>query len=274
MTVPVAYAMSPRISDATARPTSSGCPHRAVGHEPFGDALVVHLLDAGGHVGGDDAGPHLVHRNPSGARRTANNFAAIDRPALLTQYSPRCGDAISAETDVTNTIARGSALAGLLLNEQPRDRLRQKVRALQIGAQHLFEALFGGGEQIGSHARRAAGVVHERVQRSEMRDDRREQLRPVVRRCRCRPASTRRRRPARRARSTHVRNLFARAQAAQRERPPVARERACDAQPDAARAAGHERDARRALSSCVALHLHVFHRRTSSTDAPSAMRFT
>ena len=30
--------------------------------------------------------------------------AAIDRPALLTQYSPRLGDASSALTDVTNTI--------------------------------------------------------------------------------------------------------------------------------------------------------------------------
>ena len=41
---------------------------------------------------------------PSPASRAANSFAAIDSPALLTQYSPRFGDAISADTDVTNTI--------------------------------------------------------------------------------------------------------------------------------------------------------------------------
>ena len=48
---------------------------------------------------------------PSPARRTAKSRAAIDSPALLTQYSPRLGDAANAETDVTNTIAafwRGS----------------------------------------------------------------------------------------------------------------------------------------------------------------------
>ena len=46
---------------------------------------------------------------PAGASLTAKSRAAIARPALLTQYSPRAIDAISAETDVTNTMAARNA---------------------------------------------------------------------------------------------------------------------------------------------------------------------
>ena len=41
---------------------------------------------------------------PDAARRVANNRTAIASPAFETQYSPRAMEAISAETDVTNTI--------------------------------------------------------------------------------------------------------------------------------------------------------------------------
>ena len=99
---------------------------------------------------------------------------------MLTQYSPRCGDAISAETDVTKTMARWSPRLRLLLHQQARHSLRQKIRALQIGLQHLFEALFGRRKQIGANTRRPAGIVHKRMQRAEMRDDRTQQLRPVA----------------------------------------------------------------------------------------------
>src|SRR5204863_2407361 len=46
------------------------------------------------------------------ARRTANSAAAIARPALDTQYSPRLVDTTLAEIEVTNTMTgrvRGSA---------------------------------------------------------------------------------------------------------------------------------------------------------------------
>ncbi len=51
---------------------------------------------------------------PRAASRSANSRAAIASPAFVTQYSPRPVDAISAETDVTNTIeAVKSASAAL-----------------------------------------------------------------------------------------------------------------------------------------------------------------
>ena len=49
------------------------------------------------------------------------------------------------------------------------DRLGEEVRALQIRPDHLLEALLGRLEQIGAHARRAAGVVDERVERAVAR---------------------------------------------------------------------------------------------------------
>ena len=35
----------------------------ALGDEPVGDAMIVDVADAGGHVGRDDTGPHLEDRN-------------------------------------------------------------------------------------------------------------------------------------------------------------------------------------------------------------------
>ena len=157
----------------------------------------------------------------SGARRTANNFAAIERPALLTQYSPRCGDAISADTDVTNTMAREYFPLRPLLNEQSRHRLRQKVRTLQIGAQHLLETLLGGREQIGSarvgHGRRCSRA------RAACRNARRSTTPIAADRsgCRYRPSSTQALPLPSDANSlTTPAHLFTRAKATQRERPP------------------------------------------------------
>ena len=86
---------------------------------------------------------------PSAASLTAKSEDAIASPALLTQYSPRFGDTIVAETEVTNTIATGSSGAvAPSLHEQGRDALGQEIRALQVRAQHFLEARFGRFEQI------------------------------------------------------------------------------------------------------------------------------
>src|SRR5258708_6860500 len=44
-----------------------------------------------------------------------------------------------------------------------RDRLGQKVRALEVCAQQLLEAVLGRVEQIRAHTRSASGIVDERV---------------------------------------------------------------------------------------------------------------
>src|SRR5438105_3551083 len=46
---------------------------------------------------------------PSAASRRAKSRAAIDRPALLTQYSPRLVDTASADTEVMNTMEAAKA---------------------------------------------------------------------------------------------------------------------------------------------------------------------
>ena len=161
---------------------------------------------------------------------------------MLTQYSPRFGDTIVAETDDTNTIATGSSGAACLRSmSNGATTLREEVRALQIRAKHLFEARFGRLQQIRAYARRAAGVVDERVQAAVVRFDALDE--PVAM-----PRGWRR--PPRR-RSTSAPSAFklihdglhlgGRAEPRQREVPAACRERARDAEPDAARAARDER---------------------------------
>ncbi len=53
----------------------------------------------------------------------------------------------------------------LLRGHLPRDGLGQEVRPLQIDSHELFEALFRRFEDVGANSRRAAGIVHERVNR-------------------------------------------------------------------------------------------------------------
>ena len=45
--------------------------------------------------------------------------------------------------------------------------LRQEIRALQVGPQHVLEALFGGFQDVGTDLRGHAGVVHQHVQAAE-----------------------------------------------------------------------------------------------------------
>jgi len=79
------------------------------------------------------------------------------------------------------------------------------------------------------------------MQRAEVRDDRRQQLRAIGR-------ASDVSRPvlglAAQGRQllNDIRDRFARAETAERERPSLARERARDAEPDAARAAGDQRN--------------------------------
>ena len=104
---------------------------------------------------------------PSGARRSANKRAVIDRPALLTQYSPRLSDAWSAETEVMKTMAGGERRIGPPLRHLlARDRLREEVRPLQVGADELLEAVLVRVEEVGTDARRAPGVVDQGVHRA------------------------------------------------------------------------------------------------------------
>ena len=143
---------------------SSGCPHRSFGDQPVGDSSIVDLAHAGGHVRADDAGSDFVDRNAVAASRTAKSFAVIARPALLTQYSPRFGDAISADTDVTKTMpARKLVSAALPRDHVARDRLRQEVRARRFVRIELLEALFRRPRADRRARAGAAGVVDERI---------------------------------------------------------------------------------------------------------------
>jgi hypothetical protein len=79
------------------------------------------------------------------------------------------------------------------------------------------------------------------MQRAEMRDDRRQQLCTIGRAsdvgCPVLGPPTQGRQLL-----DDIRDRFARAETAERERPSLARERACDAEADAARAAGDQRN--------------------------------
>ena len=100
--------------------------------------------------------------SPPAARQ--RGVTAIARPALLTQYSPRFSDAISADTEVTKTMRRAEGgVVTAPCDHLARERLRQEVRTLQVGAQQLLEAALAGVEEVGPYSRRAAGVVDEGV---------------------------------------------------------------------------------------------------------------
>ena len=199
---------------------------------------------------------------------------------------------MSADTEVTNTIARWALSSACCCTNSRATACVRKYGPCRLVRSDFLEAFLGGREQIGAHAWRAAGVVHERVQRAEVRDDRREQMRAVVRAADVgRPvlgaAAERLRALSRRRRPLHA--------TADRkgERPALARERARDAEADAARAAGHQCDAIVARCLVVAgphprhLYLATFGRSTMVDDlpsdchaknvkyrSPSAMRFT
>jgi hypothetical protein len=120
------------------------------------------------------------------------------------------------------------------------DCLRQEVRPHEICADQIVEALFGCVEQIGSDARRAAGVIDQHVDRAAALPHLIDEADPVLRKCEVGgcivdlPSVT----PQLVEHRGHV--CFG-AHAAEREVPAIARKRAGDTETDAARAAGHER---------------------------------
>ena len=161
---------------------------------------------------------------------------------MLTQYSPRLGDAISADTDVTKTIAARNVGVGLTPRQHvARQLLREEVRALQIRPHQFLEALLGRLEQIGADARGAAGVVDEGVERAVARPHR------VGERC-ARVAARDVGGDVGHAAAERLQlgddrcDLGRGPDAAEHQIPSLVRERARNAQSDPARAAGDERD--------------------------------
>ena len=157
-----------------------------------------------------------------------------------------------------------------------RDRLRQEVRSLQVRAEHLLEAVLGGLEEIGAHARRAPGVVDERVERAMPRTRLVDDSRSSGGFGRCRP---RHRRPTLHAclqfpyDGRHVRHG---PEAAQEQIPAAARQRARDPEADATRAAGDERRPPRRAVRVAPFVLVIRHesgaRRMPDTVGPRARR--
>ena len=162
---------------------------------------------------------------------------------MLTQYSPRLGDAISADTDVTNTMAAGNDGSARRCSTWPRAiawvRKYGPCRLVRSSSSKLSSLRV---EQIRAHARRAARVVDERVDGPQRRSrvggdaDALVALREIAAHV-VDGGAERAQLVERRA---HVR--FG-AHAAERQRPALFRERAGDAEADAARAAGDERSA-------------------------------
>ena len=241
MIAPVAYGRSPRSSAATTRPTSSGCPQRPLGDEAVGDAAIVDLAHARGHVGRDDAGPHLVHRHPV--------LGEPRREQPRRHRQSRLADAVLAavgrghlrrhrrdEDDGRGERRVGAAAFDLIAG----DRLGEEVRSLQVACRSNSSKLSSRGlEQIGADGGRAPGVVDERVEPAR-----------IARARRRRAARGRRTARDRRARSATVAADCRRSSSAPRTRPPAAMPPSTrsqppapargDAEPDAARAAGDE----------------------------------
>ncbi len=122
---------------------------------------------AGGHVGADDPRPDLedgkiVRREPHGEELGGHGEASLAHAVLASVGRGHFGRDRCDEDD--RGAERRVALAPG--NHVARHRLGQEVRALQVRAYQLLEALFGRFEQIGADSRRAAGVVDEGVQRS------------------------------------------------------------------------------------------------------------
>jgi hypothetical protein len=189
---------------------------------------------------GDDAGADFEDGNAVGASRIANKPAAIDKAALLTQYSPRFTETMSADTEVDEDDGGGEGGIGAApLELIAGDGLRQEVRPLQVRAQHLVEAVLGGLQEIHARARRPSGVVHERIGHTDRRAQLCDQASAILglRQIAAEVMDL----DAQRAQFAECgRRVRLRPSAAKRKHPPFARQRARDAQADAAGSAGNE----------------------------------
>ena len=176
---------------------------------------------------------------PSGASRTANSRAAIARPALLTQYSPRAIDAISADTEVTKTMAPANAGSAVLRaaicrasawvrKYGPCRLMRISSSKLSSLASRMSARTRGARPALLTSALtapyRSATAAASRARSAAAADVGLEIVGAAVERRRARGAT---------ASAPH---------AAQRQRPAVGGERPRDAEADASGAAGDERD--------------------------------
>ena len=158
---------------------------------------------------------------------------------MLTQYSPRAIDTISADTEVTNTIAPVNAGSSLLRGHLARERLGQEVGTLQVDPQQFLEAVFARVEDVGPHARRTPRVVDESVDGAVALADGCGEAAPVRRT----PDISLKvlRHPLELIEHATDRIRFS--YPAERQSPAFGRECARDAQADAACAASDQRDA-------------------------------
>ena len=106
------------------------------------------------------------------ARRGAFDFAFHTVIEAVAQHmQQRLGDRVD------------DALVGFgggALDHQPRALLRQKIRALQVGADQFVEALFGGFEEVAALARSDTSIVDEKVEALEVLAGEAHQGIPVV----------------------------------------------------------------------------------------------
>ena len=115
---------------------------------------------------------------------------------------------------------------------------------MKVGLDQLFEARLRGVEQVGAHAGRPAGIVHERVDCPEPGDDALDESNPIGGECHVGLNVTSGPSVSAELRE-HVLHRVFRAEPAEGEGPTLARQRPAHAKANTARATGHEGDGMR-----------------------------
>ena len=136
----------------------------ANGQQARGDLLVVFVLDAGRHVGGDDAGADFEHADAVFGQAVGEQRGHHAQARLADAiFSPRRRTGEGGNRADVDDAAAAVGVLGELADHPAGDLLRQKIGPLQVDSQHPFETLFRGIEQIDAIERRNAGVVDQQI---------------------------------------------------------------------------------------------------------------
>src|ERR1017187_10359706 len=140
----------------------------ALNRQAFAEQLVILFLHADSHVGLDDAGAHLVHRD--------GKLAKPGRPKVCRHRHTSLGDAVFAPVhrrdgsrdrrDIDD--APGEIRVGFLLFDHPlRHLLREKIRALQVRPENMFETRLRRLQNVTAFFWRDTGIIDQYVQPTE-----------------------------------------------------------------------------------------------------------
>src|SRR5699024_1945091 len=131
-----------------------------------GELGVVLLLHPGGHVGGDDTGPHFVDhdalRGQAGGPQLGGHRQAGLGDAVLTAVG-RDGHRRGGGDVDDGAPHLVVVLAAALVDHLVGHELGEEVRAAQVDVHHPVVTLRGGFQDVIAHSGGDPGVVHQQV---------------------------------------------------------------------------------------------------------------